>query len=138
MVAAATLGVATLGAAAWSRGGWRRLHERLVLARAHHLATRDAGALACVRGTVRRVGDDVVELAADGGGLVQAQLQASARLGLGPLPHAPIAVGDRLELIGRVEHVVDATTEQLPRATSLARRLFAADHRPLLIVAVTT
>jgi hypothetical protein len=35
VVAAATLGVAALGAAAWSRGGWRRLHERLVLARAH-------------------------------------------------------------------------------------------------------
>jgi hypothetical protein len=54
------------------------------------------------------------------------------------LPHAPIAVGDRLELIGRVEHVLDATAEHLPREPSLARRLFAAGHRPLLIVAATT
>ena len=112
VVAASTLGVAALGIAAWSRGGWRRLHERLVLARAHHLATRDAGALACVRGTVRRVKDDLVELAVDGGGLAHADLKVCARLGLGRLPHAPIAVGDRLEL----------STSSTPRPSSCRAR----------------
>jgi hypothetical protein len=135
VVAASTLGAATLGAVAWNHGVWRRVRERVVLARAHRLAAADAGSLACLRGTVRRVEDDLVELTVDGGGFAQAELTTSQRLGLGRLPHAPIAVGDHLEIIGRVAHVVDPTAEQLPREPSLARRLFGADNRPLLIVA---
>jgi hypothetical protein len=140
VVAASTLGVATLAAAAWNRGMWRQLLERAVLGRAHRLATVDTGTLACVRGTVRRVADDFVELALEGrdGGVAQADLSVCERLGLGALPHPPLAIGDRIEVIGRVTDVVDPTAEQMPREVSLARRLMAAGPRPLLIVSTAS
>lgn len=123
-----------LGAAvAWTRGGWRRLSERVVLHRARRLAAR-SGAVADLRGTVRRVARDLVELATDDGRVVQADVSACERLGLGGLPHAPLAEGDRIEVIGAPGQVLDPTGEHFGREGALAHRLLGMGARPLLIV----
>lgn len=132
----AMLATAVAAAFAWSRGAWRRLLERVVLRRARRLAAR-TGAVADLRGTVRRVARDVVELATDDGQVVQADVSAGERLGLGALPHLPLAVGDRLEVIGVPAEVLDPTGEHFGREGALAHRLLAPEPRPLLIVALT-
>jgi hypothetical protein len=132
----AMLGTALGAAVAWNRGAWRRLLERVVLRRARRMAAR-SGAVADLRGTVRRVARDVVELATDDGRVIQADVSACERLGLGGLPHAPLAVGDRIEVIGAPSEVLDPTGEHFGREGALAHRLLAPEPRPLLIVAVT-
>jgi len=132
----AILGTAVAAALAWSGGVWRRLLEKVVLRRARRLAAR-TGAVADLRGTVRRVSHDVVELATDDGRVIQADVTACERLGLGGLPHAPLAVGDRLEVIGAPTEMLDPTGEHFGREGALAHRLLAAGPRPLLIVALT-
>jgi len=133
-VAGVAILASALGAAvAWSRGSWRRLLERAVLRRARRLAAR-SGAVADLRGTVRRVARDVVELATEDGRVVQADISACERLGLGALPHPPLAEGDRIEVIGAPTEVLDPTGEHFGRAGALAHRLLAAGPRPLLIV----
>ncbi|HEY4185002.1 MAG TPA: hypothetical protein VGP07_08035 [Polyangia bacterium] len=134
VTAAATLGTVAVAGFAWNQGTWRRVRERLVLLRARRLAARD-GVVADVRGTVRRVGRDMVELALDGGGTAQADVTVCERLGLGALPHAPLAVGDHIEVIGAPTEIVDQTGEHLAREGALARRLLPLGRRPLLIVA---
>ena len=131
----AMLASAVAAAVAWSRGAWRRLLERVVLRRARRLAAR-SGAVADLRGTVRRVARDVIELATDDGRVIQADVSAGERLGLGPLPPAPLAVGDRIEVIGAPTEVLDPTGEHFGREAALAQRLLAAGPRPLLIVAL--
>jgi hypothetical protein len=138
VTAVATIGAALVGGLGGSRGVWRRLRERAVLARARRLAGDGSGLAERVEGTVRRVERDFIELAlgAQGDeGLVQADTDMSGceRLGLGVPPHPPIVVGDRLEVIGRVEHVADPTAEQLSRGVALARRLCASATRPVLV-----
>jgi len=132
----AMLVAAVAAVVAWNRGAWRRLLEREVLRRARLLAARSA-ALADLRGTVRRVARDLVELATDDGRVVQADVSACERLGLGALPHVPLAVGDRLEVIGAPAEVLDPTGEHFGREGALAHRLLASESRPLLIVALT-
>jgi len=132
----AILGTSVAAAFAWSRGACRRLLEKVVLRRARRLATR-TGAVADLRGTVRRVTHELVELATDDGRVIQADVTACERLGLGALPHAPLAVGDRLEVIGAPTEVLDPTGEHFGREGALAHRLLAAGPRPLLIVALT-
>jgi hypothetical protein len=137
VTAVATLGAALAGGLGGSRGVWRRLREHAVLARARRLAAAGSGLVERVAGTVRRVERDFVELALGskgGEGLVQADLGACERLGLGVPPHPPIGVGDRVEVIGCVEHVADPTVEYLSRGVALARRLGASAARPVLIV----
>lgn len=136
VTAVATIGAALVGGIGGSRGVWRRLRERAVLARARRLAAAGSGLAERVAGTVRRVERDFVELALGpkgDEGLMQADLGASERLGLGVPPHPPIAVGDRLEVIGCVEHVADPTVEHLSRGVALARRLCPSGARPVLI-----
>lgn len=130
------LGTVGVSAFAWSHGAWRRILERAALRRARRLAV-SSGAVADLRGTVRRVTRDLVELATDDGRVIQADVTASERLGLGALPHAPLAVGDRLEVIGAPVEVLDPTGEHFGREGALAHRLLAAGPRPLLIVALT-
>jgi len=132
----AMLGTAVAAAFAWNRGAWRRVLERVVLRRARRLAAR-SGAIADLRGTVRRVAPDLVELTTDDGRVVQADVSAGERLGLGGLPHVPLAVGDRLEVIGVPSEVLDPTGEHFGREGALAHRLLAPESRPLLIVALT-
>ena len=118
---------------AWTRGGWRRLRDGVVLRWARRMAARSE-TVADLRGTVRRVAHDVVELAIHDGRVVQADVSACERLGLGALPHAPLAVGDRIEVIGAPTHVVDPHGEHLGREGALSQRLRALGPRPLLIV----
>ena len=129
----AMLAAALAAAVGWSCGGWRRLREGVVLRRARRLAARSE-TVADLRGTVRRVSHDVVELATNDGQGVQADVSACERLGLGARPHAPLAVGDRIEVIGAPTHVMDPHGEHLGREGALARRLLAQGPRPLLII----
>jgi hypothetical protein len=143
VTAVATMGAALVGGFGASRGVWRRLRERAVLARARRLAGGGSGLAERVEGTVRRVERDFIELAlgAQGDeGLVQADIDMGRceRLGLGVPPHPPIAVGDRLEVIGRVEHVADPTAEHLSRGVALVRRLCASATRPVLVASLPT
>jgi hypothetical protein len=117
---------------AWNRGAWRRLREAIVLHRARRLAARSEG-VADLRGTVRRVTRDVVELATDDGRYVQADISGCERLGLGPLPHAPLGAGDRIEVIGAPSDVLDPQGEHFGREAALMQRLLAAGPRPVLI-----
>jgi hypothetical protein len=136
VTAAATIGAALVGGFGGSRGVWRRLRERAVLARARHLAASGTGLAERVAGTVRRVERDFVELALGpkgDEGFMQADLGACERLGLGLPPHPPISVGDRVEVIGRVEHMADPTAEHLSRGVALARRLCGSPAHPVLI-----
>jgi len=129
----ATLATALTATVAWNRGGWRRLRDAIVLRGARRLAARSE-TVADLRGTVRRVAHDVVELATNDGRVFQADVSACERLGLGALPHAPLAVGDRLEVIGAPTHVMDPHGEHLGREGALSQRLLAPGPRPLLIV----
>jgi|GEM_PF-3220988 len=132
----AMLLAAAAATVAWNRGAWRRLLEGVVLRRARLLAVNSA-AVADLRGTVRRVARDLVELTTDDGRVIQADVSACERLGLGALPHVPLAVGDRLEVIGAPAEVLDPTGEHFGREGALAHRLLAPEPRPLLIVALT-
>jgi hypothetical protein len=136
VTAVATIGAALAGGLGGSRGVWRRLRERAVLTRARRLAAAGSGLVERAAGTVRRVERDFVELALGPKGehgFAQADLGACERLGLGVPPHAPIVVGDRVEVIGCVEHLADPTAEHLSRGVALARRLCASATRPVLI-----
>ena len=139
VTAVATIGAALAGGVGEYRGTWRRLRERLVLAGARRLAAAHHDGIERVAGTVRRVEADFVELVFAVGATpgrsasVQVDLEACERLGLGALPHPPIAVGDRLEVFGVADHVPDPAGEGFSRGVALARRLRASGARPLLV-----
>jgi len=133
VTAVAALGAAVVGGLGGHRGTWRRLRERVVLARARRLAAGQTAGVERAIGIVRRVEPDYVELQAGLESRWQVALGASERLGLGALPHPPIAVGDRVEVIGALDYVVDPGAEASLRGVALARRFTASEARPVLI-----
>ena len=133
VTAVATLGAAVVGGMGGHRGTWRRLRERVVLARARRLAAGQTAGVERAVGIVRRVEPDFIELQAGLESRWQAALGTCERLGLGPLPHPPLAVGDRVEVIGTLEYVIDPTAEASGRGVALAGRLCASEARPVLI-----
>jgi len=133
VTAVAALGAAVVGGWGGHRGTWRRLRERVVLARARRLAAAQAPGAERALGVVRRVERDYIEIQAGLERRWQASLGTCERLGLGPLPHPPIAVGDRVEVIGALEYVVDPTAEALGRGVAIAGRFGASETRPVLI-----
>jgi len=133
VTAVAALGAAVVGGLGGHRGTWRRLRERVVLARARRLAAAQADGAVRALGIVRRVERDFIEFQAGVEFRWQADLGTCERLGLGALPHPPLAVGDRVEVIGALEYVVDPTAEAPGRGVALARRLRASETRPVLI-----
>jgi len=133
VTAVAALGAAVVGGLGGHRGTWRRLRERVVLARARRLAAGQAAGVQRALGVVRRVERDYIELQAGLEARWQADLGTCERLGLGALPHPPIAVGDRVEVIGSVEYVVDAKAEAPGRGVAIVGRFGASAAGPVLI-----
>jgi len=133
VTAVAALGAVVVGGLGGHRGTWRRLRERVVLARARRLAAGQNAGVERALGVVRRVEPDYIELQSGLESRWQVALGACERLGLGVLPHPPVAVGDRVEVIGALEYVVDPAAEASSRGVALARRFCASETRPVLI-----